>query len=237
VAFSNLKPNIESARKNPLISEPKKSSPADLISTGIAEIDRLIDGFPRGAITEVIGSSSSGRTSLFLSTLANATGNQETCALVDVNDTLDVSAAAEVGIDFDRLLWVRCASSLDHGLKATDLLLQSGGFGLVILDLGDVSIKDTQQIQSASWYRFLRAIENTSTALVVVGQTSNAKWCASLILDLKKEEPAWAATTETALNNSASEFNKLLSALRIHVERRKPASSGDRETRFEAIAE
>jgi len=45
------------------------------------------------------------------------------------------AAAAETGIDFDRLLWIRCAANIEHAFKATDLLLHAGGFGLVVLDM------------------------------------------------------------------------------------------------------
>jgi hypothetical protein len=59
--------------------------------------------------------------------------------LVDTNDVFAPTAAVAAGIDFDRLLWIRCAGNLEHAFKATDLLLHAGGFGLVILDLGDVA--------------------------------------------------------------------------------------------------
>ena len=46
-------------------------------------------------------------------------------------------SAAAAGVRLDRLLWVRCAHNAEHALKAADLLIQGGGFGLVVMDLGD----------------------------------------------------------------------------------------------------
>ena len=59
---------------------------------------------------------------------------------------------------FDRLLWIRCANNLEHAFKATDMLLQAGGFGLVMLDLGDVPAKSAKRIISSWWYRFRRTL-------------------------------------------------------------------------------
>src|ERR1043166_3438766 len=128
----------------------------ETLSTGIAEVDALIDGIPRGAITEIFGPRSSGRTSLLYSALATATAHDEICALVDTNDVFAPTAAATAGIDLQRLLWIRCAANLEHAFKATDLLLHAGGFGLVILDIGDVAGKEARRIIT-SWCRKKRA--------------------------------------------------------------------------------
>ncbi|HEU4873549.1 MAG TPA: hypothetical protein VFT44_10650, partial [Pyrinomonadaceae bacterium] len=133
-----------------------EKSVVETLSSGIDEIDLLTGGLPRGSISEIFGPASSGRTSLMYSMLAYATAHEETCALVDTNDVFAPTIATEAGIDFDRLLWVRCAGNLEHAFKATDLLLHAGGFGLVILDLGDVAGKDARRIISSWWYRFRR---------------------------------------------------------------------------------
>src|SRR5215470_6720484 len=85
--------------------------PTELQSTGIAELDALLrGGFPRGSLVEVCGTSSSGRTSVSFSLLAQATARQETCALVDVSDSLDPMSLAAAGIDLTRVLWIRCGN-------------------------------------------------------------------------------------------------------------------------------
>src|SRR5690242_417019 len=97
----------------------EKAAP-ETLSSGIAEVDALSGGIPRGAITEIFGPRSSGRTSFLYSALAYATTHDEICALIDTNDTFSPASAAAAGIDFERLLWVRCAVNLEHAFKATD---------------------------------------------------------------------------------------------------------------------
>ncbi|PYS36547.1 MAG: DNA recombination/repair protein RecA, partial [Acidobacteria bacterium] len=104
------------------------------VSTGILPLDALTGGLPRGAITEIFGAPSSGRTSTMVSILVEATANGEVCALVDGNDAFDPKSAAAGGLALKRLLWVRC-HKLDQILKSTDLLLQGGGFGRVVMNL------------------------------------------------------------------------------------------------------
>src|SRR5215831_16106390 len=88
--------------------------------------------FPRGAITEVHGPPSSGRTSLLHSALAQATAREEYCALIDVDDAFDPISAAAAGVAFDRLLWVRCGGDAERALKVADLIVHGAGFGMVV---------------------------------------------------------------------------------------------------------
>jgi RecA DNA recombination protein len=171
--------------------------PAEVISCGIPQIDSFIfGGFPRGAITEVFGPASSGRTSFMLSALAQATMHEEVCALVDTNNVFDPESATRAEINCERLLWIRCANNLEHAFKATDLLLQGGGFGLVLLDLGDVPAKSAKRIISSWWYRFRRTLEATPTALVVIAEESCVRSCASLALELSGEKCLWSSSSD-----------------------------------------
>src|SRR6266550_5044052 len=169
--FSKAEIESEIASRFGSAFQPHEKRPADLISTGIPEIDSFaLGGLPRGAITEVFGPASSGRTSFMLSALAHATNHEEVCALVDTNNVFDPASATRAEINCGRLLWIRCANHLEHAFKATDLLLQGGGFGLVLLDLGDVPAKSARRIISSWWYRFRRTLEATPTALVVIAE-------------------------------------------------------------------
>jgi hypothetical protein len=160
----------------------------------VAALDTLIDGLPRGALTEVCGHASSGRTSLLLAMLAAATSRGETCALVDVSDALDPQSAAAGGVILPRLLWIRCGETgnsrahsignIEKALRAIDLLLQSGGFGLVAVDMGDIPPRVAGSIPLTSWFRFRRAIEPTPTVLLVADQQPCTGACASLVIRL-----------------------------------------------------
>ena len=188
------------------VFQQHQKQPAEIVPTGIREIDARLNGFPRGAITEIHGTTSSGRTSLLLSALAAATMQEETCALVDTTDTFDLSSAANARVDCDRLLWVRCSGNLERAFKATDLLLQSGGFGLVALNLADVAAKYTRRIITSWWFRFRRAVENTPTVLVVITSVPCTRSCAALVLEIKNEAPVWPSTMSFVLENNGAKL-------------------------------
>ena len=198
-----------------------EKSVVETLSSGIDEIDVLTGGLPRGSISEIFGPASSGRTSLMYSMLAYATAHEETCALVDTNDVFAPTIATDAGIDFDRLLWVRCAGNLEHAFKATDLLLHAGGFGLVILDLGDVAGKDARRSISSWWYRFRRTVEDRPTVLAVISEEACTRSCAALTLELKGA-PEWSGN--------------LLRQNAIKVNRQRPISPWLHESQFRAIA-
>ena len=80
---------------------------------------------------------------------------------------------------------------LEQVLRATDLLLESGGFGLIVLDLADLPPQAARRIPLTTWFRFRRAIEHTPTILRAIEQHPIAGSCSSLLLQLGSEnEPA-----------------------------------------------
>ncbi|MGA9072930.1 MAG: hypothetical protein WB368_02390, partial [Candidatus Sulfotelmatobacter sp.] len=83
----------------------------EMVSSGIAAIDALTGGLPRGCLSEICGPASSGRSTLMLAALAAATQRGEFCAVVDASDALDPQSIAAAGIELDRLLWVRCGEN------------------------------------------------------------------------------------------------------------------------------
>ena len=188
--------------------ERHERQPREILRTGVAEIDHFLHGFPRGAITELHGRMSSGRTSLLLSTLAKATAREETCALVDCSDTFDLSSAVTAEIDFDRLLWVRCGDNLERAFKAVDLLLHGGGFGFIALILSDIPAKAARRIISSWWFRFRRAIENTPTVLMVITPVACVRSCAALVLELKQETVVWPGTLSLVSKNGDGALTK-----------------------------
>lgn len=245
-AFSKaeIESDIASRFENAFRLQEKKA--ALTLATGVAEIDSLTGGLPRGAISEIFGPASSGRTSLLLSMLAYATTHDEICALVDINDVFAPTVAAPAGVDFDRLLWVRCDDNLEHGFKATDLLLHAGGFGLVVLDMGDVAGKDARRIISSWWYRFRRTVENKPTAIVVLSDEACTRSCASLTLELHgiaewvttnslQKESRYEGNVLPIRTASQSELVAHANLLRVNsikVNRRRPLIAGVNESQF-----
>jgi hypothetical protein len=155
-------------------------------------LKRLFEnGLARGEIAEVNGSRSSGRTSLYLHILAQATRRGEICAVVDLRDSFHPASAAAMGVQLKHLLWVRCRGNAEHAMRATDLLLHAGGFGVVLMDLCEASPRVLNHIPLSSWYRFQRAIENTPTILVVCAETSQVRSSSSTKLQLTRKAVNW----------------------------------------------
>jgi recombination protein RecA len=262
--------------------------------TGIRNVDEFLQGgFPSGAITEIVGSECSGRTSLALSFIAAMTRADKVCAWVDVSDTLHPESAAP-GIDLRRLLWVRCGippttdartstrntftvpekyfipkpikqglhgggfgphprgevkglssaisdllrpqqvepqdaapqrkpktgeaimergiaqpyksnkkmllpakpwSRLDQALRVTDLLLQNGGFGAIVLDMGSLAPEQILRIPLATWFRYRTVAEQKQTTILLLTQYACAKSSAGLTLQLQSGSAVQEETT------------------------------------------
>ena len=100
------------ARKIPSALTPAQKAIRPVAPTGVTEVDALLEGgLPVGAITEMVGAESSGRTSLAFSFLAGITRTGSVAAWIDISDSLDPESAAAAGVDLPRLLWVRCGAS------------------------------------------------------------------------------------------------------------------------------
>src|SRR5436190_3520948 len=155
---------------------PPMEQPADACAqTGIAAVDaRLRNGVPRGQLSELTGPRSAGCTTLLLQAMAAATQRGELVALVDTFDRLDVASMAAAGADLGRVLWIRGQAAgpaewaIDRGLKALNLVLQAGGFGLVAIDLADVAGAMLRRIPFTTWLRVQRAVEGRDTACVLM---------------------------------------------------------------------
>lgn len=170
------------------------------VPTGIAELDaRLGGGIPRGQLSEVVGPRSSGRLAILVSALAGATSRGEAVALVDPLDMFDPVSA--YGIDFQRMLWIRGESpgsarvslsceygtlqkSLDRAVKALNIVLQAGGFGVVVLDLGEVAAQAIKRLPYTTWLRLHRVIEGSETACVVIASEPMARSAGGVTVQL-----------------------------------------------------
>jgi hypothetical protein len=127
----------------------------------------------------------------------------------------------------------RCESQLGQMLKVTDLLLQSNGFGMIALDLGDVPVRSARRIPLASWFRFRRAIEHTPTAMLVLEQQPIAGSCSSVLVKVsgKKLSAVSSQLSGNRLLHSELPHSELLDEFEITAEllrsrlERKPAQS------------
>jgi recombination protein RecA len=193
----------------------KRSTP-EVFPTGIPAIDRELGGIPKGALTQICAPAgiTSGRTSMLVAMLAQATGKEQFCALVDAMDCFDPESAEANGVCLSYLLWVRCSGrrmkSVEQAFKAADILIQNGGFGVIAIDLGDVDEKLIRKIPLTTWFRFARVMEPLPTALVMLLPYPAAQNCAALTLNVSASAQ-WSGT-------GTLPHNQLLSKVEFNVE-------------------
>jgi recombination protein RecA len=205
-------------------AELRQQAEREYLPTGIDAFDQALGGLPRGTLTEIWGAATSGKTTFWNTFLARATAAGEFCALVDGADTFDPVSAQAAGADLSKLLWVRCRS-VEQALKATDLLLHAGGWGMVVMDLSEIRAAKVRRIPMTWWYRFRRAVERTPTAFLVVEQEPFVKNCAILALEFQPAPPVWSA--------GHPRF-RVLRGIGVRVTPRKPVRA--REAAFETRA-
>lgn len=179
-----------------------------LAPTHVAALDAALrGGLPRGQLSEIAGLPSSGRTSLLLHLVAAATQRGEIAALVDTFDRLDVASAVAAEIDLSRLLWVRGQAIapgaaglldriVDRALKAFNLVLQAGGFGVVALDLADVPAAALSRLPLTTWLRVQRVVEGSDTACVIVVPHPVARSAGGVSLALGSPSAWWEGTSD-----------------------------------------
>jgi len=298
-----LRQQIEAALANRI---PSALTPAPRVvrptaPTGIPALDdALSGGLPIGAITELAGPECSGRTSLALSFIAGLTNAGRVCAWIDVSDTLHPDSAAAIGVDLDRLLWIRCGppaqqltlpgfdnlssrancsevyrspvppqpvtrnpspatlaprcaepqpkvrrhsreavplqpvtcnlspdlssaprpasfaakrplavreySRLDQALRATDLLLQAGGFSAIVLDMGSIAPEFALRVPLATWFRYRAAAERTHASVLLLTQHACTKSSAGLVLHCQPSQIDNDSTTVLTGSNHRVEI-------------------------------
>jgi hypothetical protein len=228
-------------RKGALLGDP-----LDFLS--LAKTTQQNLELPRGAISEILGHVSSGRTALLHAILTESQSRGEICAFIDCSDAFDPASARTNGVALERLLWVRCnnrppaqgrlgpsngeelervppsmlcsksaplcgrVNSLDSALKAADWILHGGGFGVVVLDLCDASPEMLRRVPLPWWYRFRRAVENTSTILAIATRHPAAGSCSSCIIQMERRGARW----------SGSAREPVLDGLDFNIASRKP---------------
>ncbi len=184
----------------PLRGEDRRLCP---LGTGIPCVDALLaGGFPRGQLSELHGPVSSGRTGLLLALVAGVTRGSGLVGLVDPLDRLDPVSAAAAGVELTRLLWLRgprvveeepSRKGLVEATAAVATLAGSGLFELVVLDLAGAG-RALHGLPTTTWLRLHRLVEETPTALVVVGDGHVARSPGGASLALEPLGPRWSGT-------------------------------------------
>jgi len=173
--------------------------PERLAATGDEALDRALGGgLRRGHLSEITGAASSGRTTLVARLLAAATARGDATALVDACDTWDPASAAAHGVALERVLWVRDQSDAVRALKAFSLVLQAGGFGLVVFDLADVAPIAIRRFPPTTWMRAARLVEGSDTVALLVGAERIARSAGGVTVALESSPARWRGATARA---------------------------------------
>lgn len=160
------------------------------LPTGLPSIDGLVGGgLPGGRLCEIVGPPSSGRTSLVLGLLAQATQAGEWVALVDEADAFDPASAKGAGVALPRVLWIRPPDT-SRALRCCQQLLTAGGFALVVWDAAGVGRRRT--LPGAAWQKLARSAASAGTSLVVLCEQRLAGHCSELALELQRARARFA---------------------------------------------
>jgi hypothetical protein len=180
------------------------------LPTGLSALDACLGGgLPRGQMSEIVGPRSSGRAALMSATLAGATGRGELAALVDPLDAFDPESAASCGVALERLLWIRGEGMatgplplqakgqsdrvMDRAVKALNLVLQAGGFDLVVFDCAEMLPDAIHRLPFTTWFRLQRVIEGSRTVCLLVGSAPIARSASGVSIHLTSPRPGlWA---------------------------------------------
>jgi len=158
-----------------------------VISSGSLLIDYralTIGGLPRGRVTEIYGSESSGKTTLALHCIASAQREGGTAAFIDAEHALDISYAQALGVNIEDLL----VSQPDSGEQALDIaetLVRSNAIDIVVIDsvaalvpraeiegdMGDAHMGLQARLMSQALRKLSGAISKTKTCAIFINQT------------------------------------------------------------------
>jgi recombination protein RecA len=106
-----------------------------VISTGCLPLDLAlgVGGLPRGRIIEVYGPESSGKTTVCLSTIAQAQKHGGIAAFIDAEHALDPLWAERIGVKLDELL-ISQPDTGEQALEIAESLIRSGGIDVLVID-------------------------------------------------------------------------------------------------------
>lgn len=182
----------------------------DRACTGVPPLDTLLGGgVRRGQLSEIVGLRSAGRMAVLCGVLAAAATRGEAVALVDTHDRFDPLSASAVGLDLSRLLWIRETGDPSRALKAMNLVLQAGGFGVVAFDLADVPPQGLRSFPFTTWMRLSRVIEGSQTVALLLATEHLARSPGGVTIGLDNTSGSPAHWT------GVSARLRLLSALEI----------------------
>ena len=156
-----------------------------VVKTGALSLDIALGlgGLPRGRIVEVYGPESSGKTTLALSTIAQAQKLGGTVAFVDAEHALDVSYAEKLGVRAGDML-ISQPDTGEQALEITETLVRSGAIDVLVVDsvaaltpraeiegeMGDSHMGLQARLMSQALRKLTGAINRSNTLVIFINQ-------------------------------------------------------------------
>jgi len=80
--------------------------------------------------------------------------------------------------------WVRTKpwARIEQAHRVTDLLVQAGGFAVIVLDMAGIVPEHASRVPMATWFRYRAAVERSQTSLLLLTQHPCAKSSGELLL-------------------------------------------------------
>jgi recombination protein RecA len=122
-------------------------------------------------------------------------------------------------------------SRIEQALRTTDLLLQAGGFGAIVLDMGSLAPEHVSRIPLATWFRYRAAAERTQACVLLLTQYGCSKSSAGLVLRLASGEALTQGVTvltgfERRVEVTRQRFAQVESAEKVVSIRKPPQRAG-----------
>ena len=156
-----------------------------VFSTGSLNLDHClgIGGLPRGRVVEIFGPESSGKTTLALSTAAQAQKAGGTVAFVDAEHALDLNYAKKLGVNVSDML-ISQPDTGEQALEIAETLVRSGAVDVLVIDsvaaltpkaeiegdMGDSHMGLQARLMSQALRKLTYAISQTNTLVIFINQ-------------------------------------------------------------------
>ena len=156
-----------------------------IYSTGSLTLDKAlgIGGLPKGRVVEIYGPESSGKTTLALSTAAQAQKAGGTVAFIDAEHALDISYATKLGVKVSDMLLSQPDTG-EQALEITETLVRSGAVDVLIVDsvaaltpkaeiegdMGDSHMGLQARLMSQALRKLTGSISKSQTLVIFINQ-------------------------------------------------------------------
>jgi recombination protein RecA len=119
----------------------------DVLSTGFAHIDHAlrIGGFPKGRISELLGSGTAGQVTLAAKTLYEAQLTGQQVVYIDAHQAIDLDFLHRCGVYLEPLVVLR-PFGFRHALEMADDLIRGGGAGAILFDRIHPMLTDSRDL-------------------------------------------------------------------------------------------